>query len=309
MTSLKPPEGRLKKTDRRHGLAERGIDKGLLLLVPALVVAVILFVYPFLYGLGLTFQPSEKIRSQWGDNPFANYLAFFKDPFLFDTVWITMRLALPVAVLNVLASIPIAYKLRPQFRGKRTLLTILVLPVTLGAVLASQGLIIFAGPAGWINQFLQGIGLIDDPLTLTMNYTGVFLSLIITGFPFAFLLVSSYLSGIDPNLESAARTLGAGWWQRFSRVVFPLLLPGLATTFILTFVLAFSVFPSARIVGDPLGETRVMSLVLYRAFGDQNDYQLAATLAVMLGVVELIVVGIVLFGRSLAYRGHSGGKG
>ncbi len=297
------------RAHRRHRLAERGIDKGLLLLVPALVVAIVLFVYPFAYGLGLTFQPSAKMQDEWGHTPFANYIAFFSDPFLFDTIWITLRLALPVALLNVLVSIPIAYKLRPQFRGKRTLLMILVLPVTLGAVLTSQGLIIFAGRSGWINQFLTGIGVIHDPLVLTMNYTGVFLSLVITGFPFAFLLVSSYLSGIDPNLEAAARTLGAGWLSRFTRVVFPLLLPGLATTFILTFVLAFSVFPSARIVGDPLGETRVMSLVLYRAFGDQNDYQLTATLAVMLGVVELIVVAIVLFGRSLVYRGHSGGKG
>ena len=141
------------------------------------------------------------------------------------------------------------------------------------------------------------------------NYLGVMFSLVITGFPFAFLLISSYLSGIDPTLESAAKTLGAGWWERFRRITLPLLAPGLATTFILTFVLAFSVFPSARLVGDAMGSTRVMSLMAFRAFGEQNDYPMASTIALMMGVVELIVVVLVLGGRSLLYRGTTGGKG
>ena len=88
-------------------------------------------------------------------------------------------------------------------------------------------------------------GLTDEPIRLVHNYWGVLFSIVITGFPFAFLLIQSYLSGIDPSLEKAAATLGAGWWSRFWRITLPLLAPGLATTFCLTFVLAFSVFPSA----------------------------------------------------------------
>ncbi|MEK8110334.1 ABC transporter permease subunit [Micromonospora sp. M12] len=44
--------------------------------------------------------------------------------------------------------------------------------------------------------------------------------LVVSGFPFAFLLTLSYLSGIDPSLEAAAATLGAGWWQRFRSISF-----------------------------------------------------------------------------------------
>jgi putative spermidine/putrescine transport system permease protein len=128
-----------------HRLAERGISTRLLLLVPAVVFALGLFVYPFLYGLGLTFQPLPATQAQWGGGLFANYVAFFKDAFTFDSVWITMRLALPVALFNVLISVPIAFKLRNRFRGKRTLQALLVLPITLGTVLTAQGLLIFAG--------------------------------------------------------------------------------------------------------------------------------------------------------------------
>ncbi|MCW5954139.1 MAG: ABC transporter permease subunit, partial [Propionibacteriaceae bacterium] len=267
------------------------------------------FVYPFSYGIGLTLQPSLAIQQQFGGGILANYVAFFTDPFIFDSVWITMRLALPAALINVLASIPIAMVLRRKFRGKRLMSSLLVLPITLGTVLTAQGLLIFAGRQGWINRALMGLGLVDEPLKLVNNYLGVMLSLIITGFPFAFLLISSYLSGIDPSLDAAARTLGAGWVQRFRRITLPLLAPGLATTFILTFVLAFSVFPSARLVGDPTGETRVMALMAFRAFGEQNDYPMASTIALMMGVVELCVVAIVLLWRSFLYKGSTGGKG
>lgn len=303
--STRPPA----RASLGHRLAERGIDRGLLLLVPGLIFVLALFVYPFTYGIGLTVQPLPEIQQEFGGGILANYVAFFTDPFIFDSIWITMRLALPAALFNVGVSIPIAFKLRHKFRGKRLLSTLLVLPITLGTVLTALGLLIFAGRQGWLNRILLGAGIIDDPLRLVNNYVGVLLSLIISGFPFAYLLISSYLSGIDPSIEAAARTLGANWRQRFLRVTLPLLAPGLATTFILTFVLAFSVFPSARLVGDAMGSTRVMALMAYRSFAEQINYSMASTIAIMMGVVELIVVGLVLLGRSFLYSGSTGGKG
>ena len=307
--AIATPKATKSTASLRHRLAERGIDTSLLMLVPALVFALALFVYPFSYGIGLTFQPTAAIQEKWGAGVFSNYAAFFKDSFVFDSIWLTMRLALPAALFNVLASIPVAFKLRQRFRGKRLLTILLVLPITLGTVLTAQGLLIFAGRQGWLNRFLIQIGLIDQPIALVNNYLGVMFSLVISGFPFAFLLISSYLSGIDPSIEAAAKTMGADWKQRFRRVILPLLAPGLATTFILTFVLAFSVFPSARLVGDAMGSTRVMALMAYRAFGEQTDYPMASTIAMMMGVIELVVVAMVLLWRSFLYKGSTGGKG
>jgi putative spermidine/putrescine transport system permease protein len=284
----------------RHRLAERGVDRTLLLLLPAVLFVGLLFVYPFCYGLQLSFAPAQ-------GGPLASYAAFFADPYQRNTIWITLGLALPAALLNVAASVPIAYKMRGEFRGKRLLTVVLVVPITLGTVLTAQGLLNFLGPAGWFNKVLTGLGL---PLAhLVNNYWGVFFSLVITGFPFAFLLILSYLSGIDPTLERAARTLGAGWWQRFRRITLPLLAPGLATTFCLAFVLAFSVFPSAVLVGNPAGETRVLALAAYQAAYEKYDYSLASAIAMVMGAVELVVIGIVLLGRSRFYAGSTGGKG
>ena len=291
------------RTALRHRLADRGIDRQLWLLLPAAAFVIALFIYPFFYGVGLSFQPEE-------GGPFAAYQKFFSDAYERDTIWTTLKLSLPAALLNVLASIPIAYRMRGRFRFKRLLTTVLVVPITLGTVLTAEGLLNFLGPAGWFNKALQSIGLTDGPVQLTNNYWGVFFSLVITGFPFAFLLVLSYLSGIDPTLERAAATLGAGSFERFRRITLPLLAPGLATTFCLTFVLAFSVFPSAVLVGDPSGETRVISIAAYDAAYVRYDYAMGSTIAVIMGVVELVVIAAVLAWRALLYTGSTaGGKG
>ena len=286
----------------RHRLAERGVDRLLWLLLPGGLYVVLLFLYPFFYGLGLSFQPEE-------GGTFSDYRRFFADSYQRNTIWITLKLSLPAALLNVLASVPIAYRMRGRFRGKRLVTTVLVVPITLGTVLTAQGLLNFLGPTGWFNRVLTGIGLVDDPVRLTNNYWGVFFSLVITGFPFAFLLVLSYLSGIDPTLERAAATLGAARWARFREITLPLLAPGLATTFALTFVLAFSVFPSAVLVGDPAGETRVISLAAYQAAYEQYDYPFASAIAMIMGAVELVVVAAVLVWRTRLFTGATGGKG
>ncbi|SDX19189.1 putative spermidine/putrescine transport system permease protein [Amycolatopsis xylanica] len=290
------------KPSLRHRLAERGIDRVLLLLVPGVVFAVALFLYPFLYGLQLSFTPKK-------GGPFSNYAEFFRDPYLRNTMWTTLWIALPATLINVLASIPIAYVMRGKMRGKRTLTTILVVPITLGTVLTAQGLITYTGPAGWLNKVLSSLGISDEPLPLIHNYTGVLLSLVITGFPFAFLLTLSYLSGIDPTLERAAATLGASWGQRFRKITMPLLAPGLAITFCLSFVMAFSVFPSANLVGDPSGTTRVISIAAYHAAFEEYNFSMGSTIAMIMAVIMLLVIGLVLIWRTTLYRGATGGKG
>jgi putative spermidine/putrescine transport system permease protein len=288
----------------RRRLAEHGIDRTLLLLLPAVAFLLLIFLYPFIYGLVLSFQPQRYV------GVFANYEQFFADPFLRDTITITLGLAVPAALFNVIASVPIAYRMRGAFRGKRLLIGMLVMPVTLGTVLIAKGLLTLLGARGWVNRALLELGLVEDPVRFVNNYWGVLLTLIITGFPFAFLLTLSYLGGIDPMLERAAATLGAGPRQRFWQITFPLLLPGLAITFILTFVLAFAVFPSAVLVGEPAGQTRVISIVAYRAAYEQSDASMGSTIAMIMGAVQLAVVAVVLGVRGRLYRGpSSGGKG
>ena len=168
------------------------------------------------------------------------------------------------------AAILVAFKLHNHFRSKKLLTTLVVLPITLGTVLTVQGLLIFAARQSWLNRFLIQIRLLHQPVVFVKNYWGVVCSLIISGFSSAFLIISSHLSGINPSIEAATKAMGANWLQRSHRVILHLLAPGLTTTSILTFVHAFSVFPSVRVAGDAMGPTRVISLMAVRAFGNRT---------------------------------------
>jgi putative spermidine/putrescine transport system permease protein len=187
---------------------------------------------------------------------------------------------------------------------------LLVLPITLGTVLVAEGMLNYLGPQGWFNRTIMLLGLTAGPVKLVHNYWGVMLSLIITGFPFTFLLILSYVTGIDPALEKAGKTLGARATSRFRHIFLPLLIPGLAITFCLSFVQAFSVFPSAVLLGAPAGPTRVISIAAYQAAFEEYDYSMASAIAMIMGFVQLGIVVAVLSVRGLFYRGPAvGGKG
>jgi putative spermidine/putrescine transport system permease protein len=286
-------------TPIRLRLAARGFDAVTLLVLPALFVLIALFVYPFAYGLWLSFRPKD-------GSLLGNYARFFSDPFLYDTIGTTLLIALPTTILNLLIAVPVAFRVR-LMRHQRLLTTILVLPITLGTVLVAEGLLNYLGPQGWLNRTLMAVGLISSPVRLIHNYWGVVLSLVITGFPFTFLLTLSYVTGIDPALEQAAATLGARAAARFRHVFLPLLVPGLAIAFCLSFVQAYSVFPSAVLLGAPAGPTRVISIAAYQAAFEEYDYSLASAIAMIMGAVQLLVVAIVLSLRGLFYRGPAAG--
>jgi putative spermidine/putrescine transport system permease protein len=280
-----------------------GRDLRPLLVLPGLAVVVALFLYPFLYGLFLSFEPLE-------GGAFANYIRFFSEPRLYGTIGTTLWLSLPITLLNVGLALPVAYALRVPSTSQRIITTILVVPITLGTVLAAQGLLSYLSPQGWMNRALLDIGLIAEPIRLLHKPAAVIISLVITGFPFAFLMMLSYVTGIDPTLARAAATLGAPAHRQFFRIYLPLLAPGIAITFALCFVQAFAVFPSAVMLGAPAGPTRVISIAAYEAAFEEYDYSLASAIALIMGAVQLGVVALVLGLRNLAYRGPAAsGKG
>ena len=290
-------------TTAAPALARAPLDRRLLLAAPATLFMVALFIYPFLYGLWLSFEP---MKGGW----LANYHKFFTTDNLWPTIWTTLKLALPATIINVGIALPIAFKMRIKSRYQRLITTVLVIPITLGTVLIAEGMLTYFGPKGWLAHVLELLPLYEGPIRLTHNYWGVLISLVISGFPFAFLLILSYITGIDPVLARAASTLGATPAAQFRHIYLPLLAPGLAMCFCLAFVQAYSVFPSAVLLGAPAGPTRVISLAAYEAAFEQYDYSLASAIAMVMGFVQLITVAMVLGLRGLFYRGPVvGGKG
>jgi putative spermidine/putrescine transport system permease protein len=288
--------------DLRAARAPRrfAVDSTWLLVAPAVLFVLLLFIFPFVYGLVLSFTPP---KGDW----IANYVRFFSEASFRDTIAKTLYLAVPSTLINVLLAVPIAYAIRQPSWFQRALTTILVVPITLGTVLIADGLLTYLGPQGWVNRTLLLLGMVDSPIRLVHNYWGVLLAIIISGFPFTFLLTLSYITGIDPSLARAAATLGAGPFEQFRRIYLPLLMPGVTVAFCLTFVQAFSVFPSAVLLGAPAGPTRVISIAAYQSAFEDYDYSMASAVAMIMGITQLLIVGGILSLRQVFYRGPASG--
>ncbi|MFJ2633794.1 ABC transporter permease [Streptomyces sp. NPDC087422] len=286
---------------RRAWLRRHGLHWGLLAMLPAVALIGVLFLYPIAYGIGLSVTPDK-------GGTFSSYQRFFEDPYLRETIWKTLRIAVVVAVINTVAAMIFAYPLRGAGRRKKYLSTAFLIPMTLGNVLVSNGMIAYMSPRGWLNRTLMKIGVIDEPLMLLHNYTAVVISMVITGLPLAFLLTMSHLASIDTLYERAAASLGADRWTRFRRILLPLWAPGVTVVLCLTFVLGFSVFASATLVGDPAGSTHVISVEAYFQAYRTLDYSMSMAMVVISALVQILIVGAILLLRSRLYTGPSSGQ-
>jgi putative spermidine/putrescine transport system permease protein len=286
---------------RRAWMRRHGIQWGLLALLPAVALVGLLFLYPLAYGVSLSLTPDE-------GGTFASYRRFFEDPYLRETIGKTLRVAVAVAVINTVGAMVFAYPLRGAGRRKKLLSTAFLIPMTLGNVLVSNGMIAYLSPKGWLNRTLMKAGIIDEPLMLLHNYTAVVISMVVTGLPLAFLLTMSHLAAVDSLYERAAASLGAGPWTRFRRVLLPLWAPGVVVVFCLTFVLGFSVFASATLVGDPAGSTHVISVEAYFQAYRTLDYSMSMAMVVISALVQILIVGAILLLRSRLYTGPSPGQ-
>lgn len=268
-------------------------------LLPAILFFLLVFIYPFIYGVYLSFTDGS------GSFTFSNYIKFFTDMWEFRTVWVTFKIAMPVTLLSMIAAIPLAYYMRFGLKYEKLVTFFLVLPTTLGMVLVAQGMLTYMGPRGWLNQFLMAINLIEEPVQLIHNYWGVFISLLIQNFPFAFLLLVGYVSGIDRNLEKASLMLGASKMQTFWKIMFPMMMPGVVISFCITFASNFSVFSSAILLGAPSGPTRTMAYASYQWAYEKYNQNFGVTIAVIMVIVQLIVIGALLLMRNKMYKGAS----
>ena len=108
------------------------------------------FLYPFAYGLVLSFRPQ--------DGQLGRQLCRPSSPTPISTTRSRRRctLAVPVTVLSLVLAVPIAFRVR-LMRRQRLLTTILVIPITLGTVLVAEGLLNYLGPQGWFNRTLLAL--------------------------------------------------------------------------------------------------------------------------------------------------------
>jgi len=251
-----------------------------MLVSPALIALLILFVYPIAGIL---------VRSLFSpDFTFKHYLYFFQNPLYAKVMWITIQISFLSTLTSVLVGYPVAYVLRRARPGLRNFfLLVIVLSFMISLLVRNYSWIIVLQRNGVINLLLKSFGLIDQPLILLHNKFGTMVGMTHIFTPYIIFPVYSVMMGIDLNLEKAAQNLGATRWQTFWRVTFPLSLPGIGAEALLVFIMALGFFITPALLGGR--KELMLSNLIEIQVVDLLNWPFASAMSVVLLVVTLII--------------------
>lgn len=205
-----------------------------------------------------------------------------------------LRLSLEIAARSVLWSLPLAVFVawaltRTNFPGRTLVDAFVHLPLVLPPVAVGYVLLLLFGLNGPLGRWLY------DTFGMQVAFTkaGAALATAVMTFPLLVRAIRIALEGVDRGLEAAARTLGAGPFDRFATITFPLMLPGILAGAVTAFAAALGEFGAIiTFVSNIPGETRTLPLALYTAIQSPNGDAMAlrlAGLSFVLGLGGLIL--------------------
>ena len=209
------------------------------------------------------------------------------------TEWMAIRLSLKVALWATFLSLPLAIYVaillaRGKFWGKQALNILVHIPLIMPPVVTGYLLLIVFGRNTVLGHFLENtIGLV-----LAFKWTGAVLAAAIMAFPLMVRSIRLAAENVDPNLEEAARTMGASPAMVLMSVTLPLMLPGIVGGAILAFAKALGEFGATiTFVSNIQGQTQTLPSAIYSFLqvpgGDQPALLLVG-IAVLISVLALV---------------------
>ena len=170
---------------------------------PALLFLAVFFIYPTTLLLGLSVQNGH------GQYSMEQYSHLFRTDLYTEVLLITLKIAAWTTILAVIAGYPVAYLLATVKRSTRNRLIIWVLlPLWTSFLVRTFAWIVLLGRHGAVNQLLTALHLVDYPVRMLYDFTGVMIGMVHALMPLCVLTMLAVMENIDLNLGRAAATLG-----------------------------------------------------------------------------------------------------
>ncbi|MBC9252451.1 polyamine ABC transporter substrate-binding protein [Pseudomonas alcaligenes] len=164
----------------------------------------------------------------------------------------TFWMGLVITAICLVLAYPLAYLLANLPTRTSNLLMILVLlPFWTSILVRVAAWIVLLQSGGLINSALMAMGIIDQPLQLVFNRTGVYVAMVHIMLPFMILPIFSVMKGISPSYMRAAISLGCHPFASFWRVYFPQTLAGVGAGCLLVFILSIGYYITPALLGSP----------------------------------------------------------
>jgi molybdate transport system permease protein len=196
-----------------------------------------------------------------------------------EALWLSLIVATRSVAFSLPLAILIAWVLaRGRFPGKTILDGMVHLPLVLPPVVVGYLLLLGFGTRGPIGHYLyENFG-----LRLAFTSWGASLATAVMSFPLMVRAIRLALEAVDRGLEDAARTLGAGVFDRFASITFPLMLPGVLAGAVVAFAASLGEFGAVITFASNIpGETQTLPLAIYQAIQTPDGDAMAARLAVL----------------------------
>ncbi|MFT3877201.1 MAG: ABC transporter permease [Propioniciclava sp.] len=247
---------------------------GMLILVAGLIVPAIAFLF-FPRGSG----PGQV---------FAAFAGMFSDPFMLAIHARTIWIGLVVTALCILLGFPIAYMLaRSNSRWVGMLLALAIFPLLLSNVVRTFGWLVVLGSQGVLGRLLTGLGLVETAPQLLASEFAIVLGLIQLFLPLSIISSYSAIAQVEPTLDEAARSLGAGPIRTFWSVVVPLSMPGVIVAATLVFAGACTAYTTPYLLGG--SSDKMLSTQLFYYTDTNINWTMAAAVAMSMTILVFAV--------------------
>ncbi len=202
---------------------------------------------------------------------------------------LSLGAALVATAINIVfGSIAAWVLVRYSFPGRRLVDAMVDLPFALPTAVSGIALTAVYAPGGWIGRFLEPLG-----VQAVFSRLGVVIALTFIGLPFVIRTLQAAISDLDPEVEEAGASLGAGRLQVLRRVMFPAVLPAFFTAFALAFARAVGEYGSVIFIsGNMPMKTEIAPLLIVTRL-EQYDYAGATAIALLMLLLSLAMLLVI----------------
>ena len=268
----------------RHGPAIRTT----FLLTPVVILFGVFYIYPLIELLPISFTARLEDGQRIGPT-LDQYLRFVGSDFYVVVLADTLRISLVVTLAALLLGYPVAYLMAQlKLSAVKWLMILILLPFWTSILVRTYAWMVLLQRRGVVNSFLMETGIIEQPLPLMFNEAGVVIGMTQIMLPFMILPVYSVLRGLDIDLVRAASGLGASSLQTFSKITFPLSMPGVGAGVLIVFIVSLGFFVTPSLLGG--GKVPMLAATIEIEVNNLLNWEFAAAAAVILLAVTVAVV-------------------
>jgi spermidine/putrescine transport system permease protein len=282
------------------------------LMFPGSFWLVVFFAIPLLFMSGISFMSRNELGNPTPPYTLQNYFTIIKDikfnPSLsfegglsfklfdglyLDLFWRSLWLAFVSTIFTLLIAFPVALfmaRLPKQYRN--IALFFVMIPFWTNFLVRTYALLFLMRSNGPINAVLNGVGL--PPLDVLFTPTAVMIGLVYGNLPFMILPLYTSLEKFDWTMIEAANDLGANTFRAFTRIMLPLVGPGLVAGAILTFVPAIGSYITVELMGG--GRTNMIGYSIAQQFSASANWPFGSAMSLLMMII--VTVAAVFYFRS-----------